>query len=106
MYCKREKRDNLKKRDQRVLKNQVNSDSNRQELLGKNSKNSNKVHEGESSCSNRPLRYREKILNNNKMDYSLNQENVCRSFLINISKNKKNSSLESVELLNSDEKLN
>ena len=96
----------MKKIDQAALKDYVNSDSIRQETSDKISENSKKVHEGESSCSNRSLIYRENALNNNQMDYSLNQGNFCGSFLANIRKSKGVSSSESVELINSDEKLN
>ncbi|MBA7505481.1 hypothetical protein ES706_04149 [subsurface metagenome] len=61
---------------------------------------------GESSCSNRSPIYRGGALNDDLMDYSLDQENFCGSTLTNISESKTVSSSESVELINDNGKLN
>ena len=82
-----------------------NSDSIRQETLNTTSDNSSDNHEG-SFCSKRPQSYRKNVMNNNQIDYNLNQRSFCRSPLTNISGGKEGSSSESVELLNGDKKLN
>lgn len=86
MSCKKEKNKDSKERDQVKLKNQKNSDSIRKEISEEISEFFKNIHIGEFSCSNRLSIHRRGVLNENLIDYSLGQENICDSSLPNISK--------------------
>ncbi|MBY9008187.1 MAG: hypothetical protein KGD63_15715 [Candidatus Lokiarchaeota archaeon] len=94
-----------KKNNSKIKESKDNSDSIRQETLNTISENSIENHKG-SFCSKHPQSYRKNVLNNNQIEYNLNQRNFYRTPLVNTSGDKDGSSSESVELLNSDKKLN
>lgn len=94
-----------KKNNSKIRESMNNSDSIRQETLNIISNNSMNNHEG-SFCSKRPQSYRKNVINNNQIDFNLNQRNFCRSPLANISGDIEGSSSESVELLSGNKKLN
>jgi len=94
-----------KKNNPKIKESTNNSDSIRQETLNTISDNSMYNHEV-SFCPKRPQSYRKNVMNNNQIDYNLNQRNFCRSPLANIIGDKEGFSSESVELLNANKKLN
>ncbi len=104
MFYKKEKEDNSKKRINVKLKDQLNSDSIRQEKSEKVSDDSRNMRNQNLFCTNNPINIKLPIGIHNKVFINPNLGNFCETTSTDISENEITILSESVGLKNVDEK--